>query len=131
MISFLPIKVLPLRTADGKKLPRAPRVPNDRVKIHWNNQGIEDYKDYLQSSLPKLISLLGNDPSPSVMSVLLRMTYSSLVEASTLCFPSKKLSSPPRKYDQYDSPTVKKHMRMVNGYLRSLRDLQASHTVSD
>ena len=61
----------------------APRVPNDRQKVIWSDEGISLYKEILGSSLPKLRQRWHEAASsPSIMSVLLSSTYSLLQVAA-------------------------------------------------
>ena len=56
----------------------APRIANDRIKIVWSEDGIDDYESLVGSSLSEMREQWGNPNSISSISVLLSSTYSCL-----------------------------------------------------
>ena len=61
-----------------QNLQKAPKVPNERIKIIWDEEGILEYEKLVGSSLADIRTLWGNSSSRSCISVLLSSTYSSL-----------------------------------------------------
>ena len=60
------------------QLVQAPRIPNERIKIIWCEDGIEEYEALVSTNLASLRKLWGNSQSRSSISVLLSSTYSCL-----------------------------------------------------
>ena len=63
-----------LDTFRPENLPRAPRVSNQRVKVHWDDSGIESYSKYVGLSLEQLRRRWSDSSSPSSMDVLFHAT---------------------------------------------------------
>ena len=59
-------------------LVEAPRVTNERIKIVWSDEGIEDYEDLVGTSLASLREQWGDPNSRTSFSILLSSTYSCL-----------------------------------------------------
>ena len=57
----------------------APRVPNSRVKVLWDQHGQENYKTLLSSTLPLIQTSLASPSSPSLTSILLDCTNLLLI----------------------------------------------------
>ena len=85
----LPSALLPPPEHD---LVTAPRVTNNRIKIVWNDDGIENYESLVGSSLPSLRERWGNPSSRSSISLLLSSTYSFLSFAASSTNKSVDLS---------------------------------------
>ena len=62
----------------NQHLIKAPRIPNDRIKIIWTEEGIRDYEKLVGNNLADIRKLWGNPSSRSSISVLLSSTYSCL-----------------------------------------------------
>ena len=58
--------------------PLAPRISNDRVKIHWSDLGIQAYSNVISTILARLRSNWLLPSSPSSISVLLQTTNAIL-----------------------------------------------------
>ena len=71
----------------------APRVPNNRTKVIWNEEGIEQYEKILGSALSDLRVRWGNSGSRSSLSLLLSSTYQLLSYAAVSTNKSIDLSS--------------------------------------
>ena len=74
-------------------LVKAPRVANDRIKIIWDEEGIENYETLVGSSLAGLRERWGNSSSLSSISLLLSSTYSFLSFAARSTNKSIELST--------------------------------------
>ena len=61
-----------------QNLQKAPKVPNERIKIIWQEEGIQEYERLVGSSLADIRTLWGKSESRSCISILLSSTYSSL-----------------------------------------------------
>ena len=61
-----------------KDLVKAPRVANDRTKILWSDEGIENYEALVGTTLASLREQWGDPNSRSSISILLSSTYSCL-----------------------------------------------------
>ena len=53
---------------------QAPRIPNERVKIIWSEDGIAAYQNLLQTHLDDLAQRWSNESSTSSISILLTAT---------------------------------------------------------
>ena len=73
----------------------APRDPNTRVKVLWDDDDQEQYKILLSSTLPLLQEHLYNPASPSLSSILLDCSSYALTRAAEDCFKTVQLSQPP------------------------------------
>ena len=82
-------------------LPCAPRVANDRVKVHWSEDGIDAYKYSISDNLTKLRETWLNSSSPSSIAILLRSTNSLLRTCATETNRFTYLASPPRQRRQF------------------------------
>ena len=73
----------------------APKVPNTRVKVIWNQEGLHQYETLLSSSLPLLQNSLLNPASPSLSNILLDCTHFALNRAAEVSFKTIQLSKTP------------------------------------
>ena len=105
-----------------KDLVVAPRIPNERTKIIWNDEGILEYERLLGSSLTDLRSRWGNPSSLSSLSMLLSTTYSVLSFAAISTNKSINLSST-RTKKAYISPDVRSAERNVLKSKRALDNI--------
>ena len=87
---------------------KAPRIPNQRIKILWDEEGIQEYESLVGSNLADIRKLWGNSSSRSSISILLSSTYSSLSFAarSTNKFVDLSSSKSPK-------PTVSREIRSL------------------
>ena len=95
----------------------APRVSNQRVKIHWTPVGTDSYKEVVHPSLSNLRANWLHGGSNASMSVLLQATNSLLELCAQKANPFTRLCSSPR-------PKVK---RKPNYLVRSERSLRRTH----
>ena len=95
-----------------KDLVVAPRIPNARTKIIWNDEGILEYERILGSSLADLRFRWGNFSSLSSLSMLLSTTYKILSFAAVSTNKSIDLSSARSKKASI-SPDVRSGERNV------------------
>ena len=73
----------------------APRIPNTRVKVLWEQEGQHQYETLLSSTLPLLHHSLLNPASPSLTNILIDCTNFALNRAAEVCFKTIQLSKPP------------------------------------
>ena len=82
----------------------APRVANTRVKVIWNEEGIEKYKSLLSTTLPFLQESLSSPSSPAFTSILLESTNEALRQAANAAFRTIKLAATPPAPPSVGSP---------------------------
>ena len=100
---------LPVVSSDQEKtLPFAPRVPNQRAKIHWTTDGSKLYEDVVSSSLLRLRDNWLNVHSNSAISVLLQTTnaFLDVCARATNPFTNLQKSFGPKPYEK---PQFLKH----------------------
>ena len=90
----------------------APRIPNIRVKIIWNEEGIEDYEKIIGTNLRDLREQWGNPESRTSISVLLSSTYACLSLAASSTNKAVDLGSHP-KIKPFVSPDIRAKERAV------------------
>ena len=84
----------PTNASTSSDINLAPRIPNDRVKIVWSDEGIADYEAAVGDNLDRLRETWCNPSSPASMSILLSCTYSLLSSAAKQTNKSILLSDP-------------------------------------
>ena len=85
----------------------APRIPNNRVKVKWDQDGQQQYENLLRSSLPLLHQSLSDPSSPSLTSILFDCTNFALNKAAEKSFKTIKLSRPPSQKRLSIDPSIK------------------------
>ena len=85
----------------------APRVPNNRVKVLWNQEDQYQYETLLSSTLPLLQHSLLSPASPSLTGILLDCTNFAINRAAEVSFKTVKLSEPIRQKKQSVHPDIK------------------------
>ena len=108
----------------------APRVPNNRVKVKWDQDGHHHYENILCSSLPLLQQSLSDTSSPSLTSILLDCTNYALNRAAEMSFKTIKLSSPPSQRKLSIDPGIKHAQAATLRASQVLRVLQSSPSPS-
>ena len=111
----------------------APRVPNERVRVCWDNAGKEQYQALLSSSLPLLRHSLACSSSPSLTSVLLRCTNLALCRAAEESFKTVELSKPPPQTKVHVNSSIKTAQisaLTAHSTLRSLQNTPSASTAS-
>ena len=108
----------------------APRIPNDRVKVCWEDEGLENYKNLLSSALPLLQESLNGPPSEAMASILLNCTNQALNRAAELSFKTIKLSQEPRPRKEKVDVHVRRAQIVSLQASKSLKKLRASHLSS-
>ena len=105
--------------ADDSGLVKAPTVPNERIKIFWTPEGIDEYEHVVNDSLREMRSIWGRSQSRSSISILLESTYRclSLAAASTNKFTDLGVNK--LKKASFD-PSVRKSERFVLKCKRTL-----------
>ena len=103
----------------------APRVPNTRVKVLWNQEGQHQYENLLSSALPLLQHSLLSPDSPSLTSILLDCTNFALNRAAEASFKTLQLSKPPTQRKLSINIDVK-HAQSVA--LKAAQSLQATRS---
>ena len=104
---------------------RAPRIPNNRVKIKWNNENLPAYKSLVSPSLSSLRERWAGCPGPAATSVLLALTNEALSLAAQTTNRYIDLGKPYRAKPSVN-PAVKKAQRASLVAARSLRALSAA-----
>ena len=105
---------------------QAPRVLNDRVKIHWSDEGIEAYEELISDSLTDIRNRWGDASSISSISVLLSSTYSCLSYAAKSTNRFSELSSHKTQKPK-TNPTVRKIEKVVHKAFKNLQDISVSN----
>ena len=102
--------------------PSAPKIPNNRVKIIWSNDGIKEYENMLQSHLDTLATRWGKPESAVQISVLLSTTNAVLNSAAIMTNKSIDLSRPnkPKKKIDYTTLRLRKNVLTVHKQLAQL-----------
>ena len=80
------ISTIPLPRAlvsQSETVPSAPRVPNNRVKIIWDDDNTPLYQSLLSNNLSSLRERWANASSPACVSMLLSSTNDALMSAAT------------------------------------------------
>ena len=104
----------------------APRVPNTRVKVRWDEEGVESYQALLASSLPLLHRTLSTtSPSPSLTSILLDCTNHALNRAAEASFRTVSLAKAPRPRP-ITNPAVREAQMAALRARHTLRSLLSS-----
>ena len=85
----------------------APKIQVSRHKIHWTEEGIEDYKDLLSSSLPVLNSEYCDVTAPESASVLFQVTNHMLSEAAKGTNKYTELGKAPKAKKPFVPPEIK------------------------
>ena len=85
----------------------APKVPNTRVKVLWNQEGQHHYETLLSSTLPLLQNSLLSPGSPSLSKILLNCTNFALNRAAEISYRTIPLSKPPTQKMKLINPGVK------------------------
>ena len=105
---------------------KAPRIPNTRVKVLWNQDGQEMYENMLSSTLPLLEQSLLNPSSPSLTSILLNCTNYALNRAAEISFKTVQMSKPRGLKKVSECPEIKKAQVAALKASRDLLHLQSS-----
>ena len=111
-----------------QNLMKAPKVPNERIKIVWDDEGILDYEKLVGSSLSDIRTLWGNSSSRSSISILLSSTYSSLSFAARSTNKSFDLSSSktPKPSVNPEIRSLEKEVQKANKLLRQTKNSNPS-----
>ena len=111
----------------------APRVPNTRVRVIWDEDGLARYQDLLSSSLPLLIKSLSpvlSCSSHALVSTLLNCSNFTLNRAAELCFKTIQLSEKPKPRNISVDPIIKKAQVSALLAARQVRNLRSSPSTS-
>ena len=103
----------------------APRVPNTRVKVFWDQEGQQQYETLLSSTLPLLKHSLLNPASPSLTTILLDCTNFAINRAAEISFKTTQLSKPPSKKKQPINPDIRQAQADA---IRAAQDLRAAQS---
>ena len=101
-----PVKEFPTRT-------QAPLVPNTRMKIIWNEDSIENYKNLIGNNLTELRKRWFLPSSKSCTSLLLQATSDLLLSASVSTNKSVSLSSSPKPKPHKIPNPIRKSMNRI------------------
>ena len=93
-------------------LVKAPKIPNDRVKILWDDENIPQYQSLLGTSLSSLRQLWADSDSPTSISVLLQATNDALVSAAKATNKFTKLGEHKKTKPDYH-PDIKAAQSML------------------
>ena len=92
LVSCFPAPPTSNKAEDGEDLVSAPRIENKRVKVRWEQDGIQAYEELLGNSLQELWERWSSQPSPTSFSILLESTNHLLSTAATQTNKSTKLA---------------------------------------
>ena len=67
-----------LQTSPPVVNPLAPRIENDRVKVHWTEDGVEDYKNMIEANLTRMRANWLDSSSSASFAVLIQSTNTFL-----------------------------------------------------
>ena len=113
IISSCTLSPAPLETPSDENV-RAPRVPNTRIKVVWSDPGIEKYRDLISPSLKRLHDFwLGESPSRSCVSVLIKCTNDIIVDAVAKTNRTIKLSDSHTQRSVSVPPLVRKSQKFL------------------
>ena len=121
--SSFPSMVIPATTTP--QATTAPRVPNTRVRVRWDAEGLENYQSLLSTTLPFLQDTLTCPSSSALASILIDSTNTALRRAAELSFSTVKLSSAPKTRANHN-PEVAAAQRAALLEHRGLRALLSS-----
>ena len=82
IISSFSLPICNEKFCELKQQVKAPRIENNRVKIYWTDEGIENYQAAVGDNLARLRVTWCEPSSPALMSILLSSTYSLLSSAA-------------------------------------------------
>ena len=99
--SSFPSRVVPATNAP--QATTAPRVPNTRVRVRWDEEGMENYQSLLSTTLPFLQDTLTSPSSSALASILIDSTNTALRRAAECSFRTVKLSSKPKALANHNS----------------------------
>ena len=111
----------------------APRVPNNRVRVLWNEEGLTSYQELLSSSLPLLLESLSTDlpcHSQALTSTLLNCSNFALNRAAELSFKTIQLSKKPKPRNPTVDPDVRVAQVAALLAARHVRTLRSSSSTS-
>ena len=89
----------------------APRIPNNRTKIIWSEEGIKSYEELVGTTLADLSDRWGNSSSRSSLSVLLSSTYQCLSLAA--CSTNKTIILSTKRNKKASVPPMISRMQSV------------------
>ena len=120
IISTCKLPKAPLIPPD-KDLMKAPRIPNERIKILWDEEGIHEYERLVGNSLENIRKMWGDSTSRSSISILLSSTYSSLSFAarSTNKFVDLSTTRTPKPIVNKEIRTLERAVQKANKFLKS------------
>ena len=108
----------------------APRVPNTRVKVYWDQEGECQYQAILASTLPLLHRTLStSEPSPALTSILLDSTNFALSRAAEASFRTRSLAKAPRPRPSSNPEVTSAQKSALESY-RHLRSLTSCQTAT-
>ena len=99
--------------------PLAPRIENMRVRVHWGDAGIENYKSSIEENLARIRSNWLDSSSPSSFSVLLQTTNAFL----DLC--ARKTNSSTKLCKKFGDKSTKKPTYLVQSERKLLKTHKA------
>ena len=108
----------------------APRVPNTRVKVLWNQEDQHTYESLLSSTLPLLHHSLNSPASPSLTSILLDCTNFALNRAADISFKTIQLSKPPSQKKEFIHPDIRHAQTVALNAAQVLQAVRSSPTSS-
>jgi hypothetical protein len=107
ILSKINLPVVAAKT-DDDDLIVAPRIPNTRVKILWNDENIPEYQAEVADKLSSLRINWANPPSRTSFSTLLDLTNSVLNQAATTTNKNIKLGDPKPVKNRPLPPEIRK-----------------------
>ena len=119
------VSAIPLPRAEApsaEKLPLAPRVPNNRVKIIWDDENTSMYQSLLANKLTKIRERWAASSSPTCISLLLSYTNDALSSAAMGSNKFVKLDSVV-KVKKAENPQVQSAQRSSLLAAKCLRNL--------
>ena len=109
---------------------QAPKIPNNRVKIIWSEEGIKSYENLLNTHLDDLASRWSNVNSTSSISILLSATNEILHLAATKTNDFIELSRPGKQKPKLNPELLKLRNKVLHLH-RQRSQLPNDCTISD
>ena len=108
----------------------APRVPNTRVKVLWNQEDQHQYETLLSSTLPLLQHSLLRPSSPSLTRILLDCTNFAINRAAEISFKTIKLSKPKPHKKRLTNPDVAHAQAVAHNASQAMQAARSSPSSS-
>ena len=106
-----------LQTSPPVVNPLAPRIENDRVKVHWTEDGVEDYKNMIEANLTRMRANWLDSSSSASFAVLIQSTNTFL----------NKCAKSTNRFSELKTPFTEKSSKKPANLIASEGNLQRSY----